>query len=64
MRDDGLAMVIEVTGDYEIAVAIAGLTGRDIHVEDGRAYGAFFTHEQLLHLFKENGFKLCNYQVP
>lgn len=63
MRDDGMGMLIEVTSDYEIALTITGLTGRNVHVEDGRVYGAFLTHEKIIHLIKENGFKLCNYQV-
>ncbi|VDK81687.1 unnamed protein product [Gongylonema pulchrum] len=63
LRDDGFIIVIETTSDYEIALAIQGLSGEPLSISDsGRIYGAYFTHEQLLALYKQCGFRLCNYQ--
>ncbi len=65
MREDGLGIVVEVTSDYEIAVAIQGLLGNTLDIDsDDRIYGAYFSHEQLLKLFEEAGFRLLAFQVP
>ncbi|CAI2347157.1 unnamed protein product [Caenorhabditis sp. 36 PRJEB53466] len=64
IRDDGFLLVIEVTGQYEIAFAVEAFLGTEMADAENekRKYGQFFTHEQLLELFQTNGFKLCNYQ--
>ncbi|VDP18356.1 unnamed protein product [Heligmosomoides polygyrus] len=62
LRDDGFAMVIEVTQDYELAAVIQGLFGSELSVTTGRRFGTYFTHEEMLKLFQDTGFKLCNYQ--
>ncbi|KAJ1364192.1 hypothetical protein KIN20_024223 [Parelaphostrongylus tenuis] len=62
LRDDGFAIVVEVTSDYELAAVIQGLFGQELFVAADRQMGTYFTHEQLMHVFKESGFKLCNYQ--
>uniref|UniRef100_A0A915PSY3 Fatty acid synthase n=1 Tax=Setaria digitata TaxID=48799 RepID=A0A915PSY3_9BILA len=64
LRDDGFVIVVETTSDYEIALAIQGLSAETISISDsGRIYGAYFTHDQLLKLFEKCGFRLCNYQT-
>ncbi|VDP12544.1 unnamed protein product [Onchocerca flexuosa] len=64
LRDDGFIILVETTSDYEIALAIQGLSAETISISDsGRIYGAYFTHDQLLKLFEECGFLLCNYQT-
>lgn len=64
LRDDGFIILVETTSDYEIALAIQGLSAETISISDsGRIYGAYFTHDQLLKLFEECEFRLCNYQV-
>lgn len=64
LRDDGFIIVIETTSDYEIALAIQGLSAEPLNISDsGRVYGAYFTHDQLLKLYEQCGFRLCNYQV-
>ncbi|CAJ0959176.1 unnamed protein product, partial [Mesorhabditis belari] len=62
LRDDGFIIAIETTKDYELATAVHSLLGHEIDVAEDRKYGAFFTHEQLLKLFEDNGFRICNYQ--
>ncbi|EPB72575.1 Beta-ketoacyl synthase protein [Ancylostoma ceylanicum] len=62
LRDDGFMIVIEVTSDYELANVIQGLFGQELYVSKERRFGTYFTHEELLKLFKDTGFKLCNYQ--
>lgn len=41
---------------------LPGLFGQDLYVSKDRRFGRYFTHEELLKLFKDTGFKLCNYQ--
>ncbi|PIC51785.1 hypothetical protein B9Z55_002156 [Caenorhabditis nigoni] len=62
IRDDGFLLVVEVTAQYEIALAIEALLGTDLAGDANRQYGQFFTHEQLLKMFETTGFKICNYQ--
>ncbi|MCP9266501.1 Fatty acid synthase [Dirofilaria immitis] len=64
LRDDGFIILVETTSDYEIALAIQGLSAEVISVSDsGRIYGTYFAHDQLLKLFEECKFRLCNYQT-
>ncbi|VDN07232.1 unnamed protein product [Thelazia callipaeda] len=64
LRDDGFITIIEPTSDYEIALAIQGLSGEPINISNfDRIYGSYFTHEHLLELFDKCGFRLCNYQT-
>ncbi|WKY15735.1 hypothetical protein Q1695_000877 [Nippostrongylus brasiliensis] len=62
LRDDGFAMIIEVTAEYELAAAIQGLFGNELSVTTARRFGTYFTHDELMKLFHETGFKVCNYQ--
>ncbi|CAI4233223.1 unnamed protein product [Auanema sp. JU1783] len=62
LRDDGMAIVVEVTSDYEIAMTIQGLLGNELPTAQGREYGLFYSHEQLLKIFEEAGYKLCIFQ--
>ncbi|KJH41745.1 acyl transferase domain protein [Dictyocaulus viviparus] len=62
LREDGFAIVVEVTSEYEVAAVIQGLFGHELSVATDRLLGTYFTHEQLLQVFQEAGFKLCNYQ--
>lgn len=40
----------------------SGLFGSELSVTTGRRFGTYFTHEEMLKLFQDTGFKLCNYQ--
>ncbi len=70
--DNGFGLVVEVTGHYEVAAAISGLAGLPVNVssvdengdDEQRAYGAYFSHQQLLKLFDEVNFRVCAFQVP
>ncbi|KAK6765329.1 hypothetical protein RB195_025310 [Necator americanus] len=62
LRDDGFIILIEVTSDYELACVIQGMLGQEIAVAENRKFGTYFTHEELLKLFTEAGYKLCIYQ--
>ncbi|CAI5456722.1 unnamed protein product [Caenorhabditis angaria] len=64
IRDDGFIIITEVTSQFEVALAIEALLGVDVAVshEEDRHYKRFFSHEQLLKIFKESGYKLCSYQ--
>ncbi|VDO39253.1 unnamed protein product [Haemonchus placei] len=53
IRDDGFAIVVEVTSDYELAAAIQGMFGFELSVTTGRRFGTYFTHDELLKLFRE-----------
>ncbi|CAJ0579052.1 unnamed protein product, partial [Mesorhabditis spiculigera] len=62
LRDDGFAIVTEYTSDFELAATVNTLLGEDIDVAESRQYGAYFTHEALVKVFEENGYRICNYQ--
>lgn len=64
LRDDGFILLVEVTSQYEIALAAQGLLGQEIAVNHntGRIYDVFLTHDQLKGIFEEAALKLCNYQ--
>ncbi|KHN72457.1 Fatty acid synthase [Toxocara canis] len=64
LRDDGLVILVEVTDDYEIALAIQGLLGQEVEsLGEGRVFGKYYKHEQLLNIFKECDFRLCVFQT-
>ncbi|MFH4976009.1 hypothetical protein AB6A40_002718 [Gnathostoma spinigerum] len=64
LRDDGFMMIVEPTSDYEVAIAIEGFLGNDINLqEEGRIYGRYFTHEQLMRLFAESDLRVVTYQT-
>lgn len=64
LRDDGFLIVTEITSDFEIAFVNEGLFEGEFGFDDNnRKYGAYFTHEQLMDVFKECGLNVCNYQV-
>jgi hypothetical protein len=63
MRDDGLAIVIEVTSDYEIALVVDALVGVRLEAGDAsRRLGSYLTHQQLIELFEATGYYLYSYQ--
>uniref|UniRef100_A0A0N5ABV4 Fatty acid synthase n=1 Tax=Syphacia muris TaxID=451379 RepID=A0A0N5ABV4_9BILA len=63
LRDDGFLIVTEITSDFEIAFVNEGLFEGEFGFDDNnRKYGAYFTHEQLMDVFKECGLNVCNYQ--
>lgn len=60
LRDDGFAIVIEVTTDYEIALFVDGLQGRDLDTgDDRRIYGCYFTRSYLEEIINEADYKIC-----
>lgn len=64
LRDDGFIILVETTSYYEIALTIQALSKELMSFNDSdRIYGTYFTHDQLLKLFEECEFRLCNYQV-
>nr|AXS78290.1 fatty acid synthase [Anisakis simplex] len=64
LRDDGFVVVVEVTRDYEVALTIEGLYGKQIEkLGEDRAFGRYYSHEQLLDIFKQCNFRLCSYQT-
>lgn len=60
LRDDGLAILMEVTNDYEIAFFIDGLQGRELDSGDSeRVYGCYFTRSQLEEIIGESNYRIC-----
>ncbi|KAL3097970.1 hypothetical protein niasHT_027515 [Heterodera trifolii] len=63
LRDDGMAIVNEVTRDYEIALLCDGLQGVDFGKVEGnshqRIYGVYFHRDTLEKVFNEAGFRIC-----
>lgn len=39
------------------------LLDQEINIANGRKYESYLDHDSLLHIFKEAGFKLCNFQT-
>jgi fatty acid synthase len=64
LREDGFAIVNEVTGDYEIALFVDALLEQSIQKSDNsRIYGTYLNNNQLLDIFKKAGYRMCNYQT-
>uniref|UniRef100_A0A914S4R3 Fatty acid synthase n=1 Tax=Parascaris equorum TaxID=6256 RepID=A0A914S4R3_PAREQ len=63
LREDGFLILVEVTTQYEIALSIQGLLGTEMeNLGEDRAFGTYYSHEQLLDIFKECDFRLCSFQ--
>ena len=64
LRDDGFAIVNEVTKDFEIALFVDALLENNIEkAGKNRVYGTYFTEAQLTEIFKEAGYRICIYQA-
>uniref|UniRef100_A0A914ZHK0 Fatty acid synthase n=1 Tax=Parascaris univalens TaxID=6257 RepID=A0A914ZHK0_PARUN len=64
LREDGFLILVEVTTQYEIALSIQGLLGTEMeNLGEDRAFGTYYSHEQLLDIFKECDFRLCSFQT-
>ncbi|KAI6188362.1 Fatty acid synthase [Aphelenchoides besseyi] len=60
LREDGFAIIMEVTNDYEIALFVDGLQGNDLETgDDRRVYGGYFTRSHLEDIIAEAGYRLC-----
>lgn len=60
LRDDGLAILMEVTNDYEVALFVDGLQGRNLETGDERRiYGCYFTRSHLEEIIAESNYRIC-----
>uniref|UniRef100_A0A7E4UMS9 Fatty acid synthase n=1 Tax=Panagrellus redivivus TaxID=6233 RepID=A0A7E4UMS9_PANRE len=63
LRDDGFIILNEVTRDFETALFVDALLNKPIGFDDAdRAYGVYFTEEQLHKIFAEAGYQICIHQ--
>lgn len=60
LRDDGLIILMEITNEYEIALFIDGLQGRDLDTGDSRRiYGSYFSQDHLKDIIVEANYRVC-----
>ena len=63
LRDDGFAIVNEITREFEIALFVDAFRGKQISFNDpSRVYGVYFTDETLKGIFASAGYRICIFQ--
>lgn len=62
LRDNGLAIISELTQHYEIAYFVDALQGIKFD-NNSRAYGVYFDRESLEDVFAKVDLQICSRQV-